>query len=200
MTSETIGVELQKKLKLNPCHGETPSSFARRLATKANEVPDGEWKKFSDEAQAWVNSYLEAEEKSKSGEEVDLPELEGNPASAASAEPPEAADEVPAKKAKANSAKKPKAAAPAKEKPAKEKPAPKVAKEKKPSSGKGPRASGSSVISALVKGNPYRSGTKAHAFFNGLKTGMTVSEALASTKVPGIYLWNARRDGFVTIK
>ena len=192
-----ISEELQTLLKIKPKPDETADSLARRLAAKANKVSDEDWEVIAEPTQLWVNSVLEAMEKS---EPLPLPEElalavdeaeddEAEPEGEAEAEEAEPADEgedepKPAK-AKAKAAKKP-------------------AKAKAANSGEKRRVGRPSKydpaakIKILITDNPHRETSKDFAKFNKLKAGATVDVVITDGVDPG-YLRYAEKRDFISI-
>lgn len=179
--------ELIAKLGVKPGKGETPASFAFRLAQTANDdkqTPEDVWNSLSEDvAQTWCNDFLRAwwnynapgktADSTTMAERLDaasdgkleLPPLEGNPLADGKVVP------LKAKPA-------PKKAAPKKEAPKQAAPKP----EKKPTGSGVPIFSRGALapdakITVLAKKNPHEAGSRKAEAFSKLKSGMTVKEA-----------------------
>lgn len=201
---------LTEALGMSKKSSEAEDAFAKRVAKKAEDIPEEDWKELSEDDQRWVNSVLEAIDKgtalpgadddvdddaggdSSDGEEEEEKPKRGGKAKATAAKKPTAASKKPASKKPAASAKTADA----------EKPAPKAkAKTAKDGGGKrGPRGlfTDDDKIKVLVKENPFRAGTKNAKFFDKYAAGMTVGEALKAG-VPRNKLRRHQRMGHIKI-
>lgn len=175
-----VFAELEKILGEDFCkakEGEASGETAERLVAKANNMTDPQWESLSETTQRWVNSSLTALEKKQP---VALPPgypKEGEASEAAPAKGKAKAPPAAPKKAKAPA--KPLAKAKGKPTPAKKAKAP-PKKAAPAGAARGPKGRfGLTDVVKLKKGeNPYRAGTKCHAWWGLYRDGMTVEAAI----------------------
>lgn len=158
MASVDILADITSVVKLQANPGETPEEFVKRLAIKANSIPEADWASLKERTQVWANDVIEAVEKKTT------PPI-----------PPgvdkylvPAAEEKPAGKPN----KKEKASATPKE--------PKGSKKAVSGAARGPKGKYplDHVITLKAAENPFWKGTKCYGWFDKIKDGATVGEAV----------------------
>lgn len=168
MPKTDVTTDLITTLKVKVAAGEDAAEVAERLARKASDASDAVWELLSNETQKWVNSAAEAIENNVA---IPLPsgleELLGG-----DTEGGEEEEEVVKSNGKAKKA--------AKAAPKVQAKAASVAKSKKTAGARGRkgRFELGARIEVLTDGNPYREGSKSHAWFEKYKSNYTVGDAL----------------------
>lgn len=173
----TIQEEVLGLTKLKPKASESAEDFTARVVKKVNVMADADsqnWEALSEEAQAWINDNVSAQEAETELKLLELPAAD-EPEEAEEASAGEQEQSVPKtakKNGKAHATPKPKA----------EKPAKVAAAKPKKEAGAGRGRKGTFALDAkikvLAKDNPKRKGSKAFKTFAKYKSNMTVAEAI----------------------
>jgi hypothetical protein len=196
--------EIQERVltltKLKPKADESAEDFTKRVIKKVNILADADaqnWEELGEDAQAWVNKNVNAEENEQELDCLELPEDEPE------AEPEEAAADDEAEGEQENEVER-KSVKKASNGKAKKEVKAKAAKPAKKASeaGAGRGRKGAFPLDAKVKvlaeENPKRKGSEAAKRFNKYETGKTVADLLKKGVQWGDLRWD-QKHGHISI-